>query len=235
MNVAKAMYKYLFLLLVLPSFLRAQDCTEPEWFRTPPKMEGWLIEPGMGESKEPHWAKDRAVGRARTEIAQTVNLWVEAVERDVFTDDPKNNETRSVFKSVSEQYTSTALNETQILKATLPCTIGAHYRVYALVAYPHKINFLKDLGYKVERNDQDLWNQLQVERPLPRTEPPAVNGPLYQVREPNVTRVKPNQRNISGPSKRASSLNQIRKSPTIKRIVMEVDGIRISDLKLPSK
>ncbi|HCR49260.1 MAG TPA: hypothetical protein DIW24_06505, partial [Bacteroidetes bacterium] len=212
----------------------AQDCTEPEWFRTPPKMEGWLIEPGMGESKDPHWAKDRAVGRARTEIAQTVNLWVEAVEREVFTDDSKSNEVRAVFKSVSEQYTSTALNETQILKATLPCTMGSNYRVYALVAYPHKINFLKDLGYKVERNDQELWNRLQVERPLPRITPPTVARPLYQVREPKNNRVKPNQRNVSGPARRTSALQQIRQSPAVKRIVMEVDGIRTSDLKFQS-
>ncbi|MBL7976879.1 MAG: hypothetical protein JNN12_00965 [Bacteroidetes Order II. Incertae sedis bacterium] len=228
------MYKYLLLLFVLPAGLQAQDCTEPEWFRTTPKMEGWLIEPGMGESKDPHWAKDRAVGRARTEIAQTVNLWVEAVEREVFTDDPKSNEVRSVFKSVSEQYTSTALNETQILKATLPCTMGGHYRVYALVAYPHKINFLKDLGYNVERNDQDLWNRLQVERPLPRVAPPAVAKPLYQVREPKNNKVKPNQRNVSGPARRTSALRQIRQSPAVKRIVMEVDGIRTSDLKFQS-
>lgn len=226
------MYKKLFLFFAffaLPALGWAQDCAEPTWFKTPPKMNGWLIESGLATSRDFQWAKDRAVGRARTQIAKTLNTWVEAVERDIYTDDKDAEGFKDVFKAVSERYTSVSLNETQILKATEPCKVGDQYQVYALVAYPHKINLLKDLGYKVERHDQDLLEQLRESRPMPPAPPTA--KPLYLIREPKTVQFR-NDRKVSAPVRRQQALQTFRKSGAIKRIVMEVDGIRASDLKL---
>jgi len=133
---------------------------QPKWYPAPPRKEGWLTASASAESPDLHVGMSRARMRARTEIAQALEVRLQAMQKSFSEQVGGGADGRVLdqFTEVTRTVVSDVLNGSEVADSKVVATKGG-YLVFALVQMP--IGDANRAFVLRARSRDELWTRLQ--------------------------------------------------------------------------
>lgn len=132
----------------------------PNWFLNPPTEEGALYGVGNAKKQNPSLAKNAAAARARTEVANAVEVKVSSMLKDFMQESGvgESAEALEFTQQVTKQVTDQTLQGC-VIKST---SVGKDGMVYVLVEYP--LTAMRDSALNEARRQEALYNEFKAEQ-----------------------------------------------------------------------
>jgi len=133
---------------------------QPEWFTELPSEDGWYYATGYAKKQNPGLRRKTAVGRARDEVANSVEVTVNTMLKDFMQESGIGDRAEALefTKSVSEQVASQVLQGSIIVKQQP----GKDNTYYALVKY--SVAQAAEATLQAVKREEALFNEFKAEQ-----------------------------------------------------------------------
>lgn len=133
---------------------------QPKWYPAPPRKDGFLVASASAESPDLHVGMSRARMRARTEIAQALEVRLQGLQKSFSEQTGAGSDGRVLdqFTEVTRTVVSDVLNGSEVTDSKVLATKSG-YVVFALVQMP--IGEANRAFMMHARARDELWTQLR--------------------------------------------------------------------------